>query len=161
MFKYIVLALSIASFIACEPQNYYSNYESAPYQPSGWRPSGPAFRLPERLQNPQTIYGPPEIPEEPTTESIDTTTTEIPTTTAVESENLSEKLRDGEQGVYYIYHPTGLLQKITYATKDDVQDMAYYARIKYEDVEPIKDPIFTYDPTTAELKRIARKVEST
>ncbi|KAK9874484.1 hypothetical protein WA026_002832 [Henosepilachna vigintioctopunctata] len=172
MFKFLVLVFAIVSLAHGLPQNYYrtdvGNYENAPYAPSGWRPSGPYFRLPARQQAPQGFYGTPSQEygppsEEPTTES-DVTTTETPTTTETEveqirepSENFSEKLRDGEQGVYYVYHPTGLLQKITYATKDDQQDMAYYARIRYENVEPIREPIYTYEPTTGEVKRIARK----
>ncbi|XP_045466608.1 uncharacterized protein LOC123675304 [Harmonia axyridis] len=171
MFKLAVFLSAVISAVYCVPQNYYfGNYETAPYQPSGWRPSGAAFRLPERQQALPTIYGPPQPeygPPEPatTTEAVDSTTTEIPTTTEVnteenEAENLSEQLKDGEQGAYYIFHPSGLLQKVTFATKDDLANMAYYARIKYEDVEPIRGPIYTYDPETAELKRIARRVSS-
>lgn len=168
MFKLAIFVAFAATLANCVPQNYYftNHYETAPYQPSGWRPSGAAFRLPERQQVPQTIYGPPQVeygpPEPSTTEAAEATTTEIPTTTEVsteeaESENLNDKLEDAEQGAYYVFHPSGLLQKVTFATKDDFKNMAYYAKIKYEDVKPIKAPIFTYDPDTSVLRRIARK----
>lgn len=170
---------------------------TAGYQPSGWRPSGPIFRLPnlvkpqessvnsqpelqygapvvkqvnapdlqETLQappnRPAATYGPPVV-DITTTESVTeedlVTTTEIPerenvTNSSVEvlKENLQE---EGERGVYYIYHPTGLLQKVTYLTQDDQVNMAYSAKLKYENVEPINGPVYTYDPQSFEFKRL-------
>lgn len=74
--------------------------------------------------------------------------------------NNKEKLTEGvedsftQQGIYYIYHPTGLLQKIAYSTKSDVENMGYTAQLKYQDVEPIKEPIYTYDPNTYAVQQI-------
>lgn len=76
------------------------------------------------------------------------------------SQNDKEKLTEGvddsftQQGVYYIYHPSGLLQRIAYSTKNDVENMGYTAQLKYQDVQPIKDPIYTYDPETFAVKQV-------
>ncbi|KAL1506425.1 hypothetical protein ABEB36_005796 [Hypothenemus hampei] len=61
---------------------------------------------------------------------------------------------NGENGIYYIYHPTGLLQKVSYSTKDDARDMAFFAKLKYENIEPIQGPIYTYDPKSFVFKRL-------
>lgn len=231
---YIRLSIFALAFaLACaEPPSYnpaqFQRVDAAPYAYSGWRPSGPEFKLPE----PHRIYGPPQQqqyqaprapaqeylpvsknygppqqtygapsqeyapppqeygppaqeygpplqeygpppseeygpPEEPSTTTIEpeATTTELPTTTEanlLEAEDLgsgdadlqSENLKNTDEGVYYIYHPSGLLQRVAYATKDDVEKMAFSAKLKYENVEPIKGPIFTYDPKTYVFKRL-------
>lgn len=128
-------------------------------------PNKPAglFRAPQfaRLETaiPATKYGPPSQeygpPPEGTTEAIDATTTELPTTTAAPSSKLQDKSEKFvERGIYYIYHPNGLLQKVVYATKDDIEKMEYSARLRYQDVEPIRDPIYTYNPETRVLERL-------
>lgn len=133
------------------------------------------------VQEPKPVYGPPpevttttELPT--TTESGSTTelptttdgvtTTELPTTTGnpVNETNIQpQKLRVKEeikgedlddQGVYYFYHPGGLLQRVAYLTKNDEENMEYTAKLKYQNVEPIKGPIYTYDPNTFEVQRI-------
>lgn len=53
-----------------------------------------------------------------------------------------------QQGVYYIIHPNGLLQRIAFTTQDDLGNMEYQANFNYQDVEPILDPVYTYDPNT-------------
>ncbi|XP_018569798.1 extensin-2-like [Anoplophora glabripennis] len=178
---------AIAFAVSCaEPPRYNPTQsqraEAAPYPYSGWRPSGPEFRLPE----PHRIYGPPPqeygpppqeygpppseeygSPDEPPTTTVEpeATTTELPTTTEsndLEAKDLgsgdadlqSEKLKNADEGVYYVYHPSGLLQRVVYATQDDVEKMAFSAKLKYENVEPIKGPIFTYDPKTYVFKRL-------
>lgn len=157
--------------------------QTGPYQPSGWRPAGARFSLPLRQQLPHLEYPPPPPPQEygpppreygppsssTTTEVPETTTTtELPTTTdnVIESEPIkssevkeSEKIQEEnagvtEQGVYYIYHPTGLLQRVVYSTRDDAQNMAYSAQLKYQNVDPIREPIYTYDPQTYVFRRL-------
>lgn len=133
---------------------------------------------------PKPVYGPPpEEPtttEMPTTTELGTTTesstdesttTELPTTTGApgnETSNKSEQLRvkkddteqlrgkkdDTNQGVYYIYHPEGMLQRVSYLTKGDDKNMEYTAKLKYHNVEPIKGPIYTYDPKTFAFQRL-------
>ncbi|RZC36507.1 hypothetical protein BDFB_009192 [Asbolus verrucosus] len=180
----LIIATASADFRAYNQRYPSENQEQdGPYQPSGWRPSGPPFALPARQQLPRFDYGPPPQtygtpaqeygpPLTTTTESQETTTTEAPTTTegGQEAEQLNnldkenevkenEKLTDEspavtQQGIYYIYHPTGLLQRVIYMTRDDVRNMAYSAQLKYQDVEPIREPIYTYDPKTFVFRRL-------
>lgn len=119
---------------------------------------------------PSRQYGPPI-----TTTETELTTTEIPTTTTrttsttpgsfgklendLDGSNSNEKKSEVEkgeieQGIYYVYHPTGLLQRITYQTQNDLRNMAYVAQLKYQDVEPIKEPIYYYDPNTLTLQKL-------
>lgn len=165
--------LLLAVFAVCvyadniENSGRVTQQENAPYQPSGWRPSGREFRLPEKQVGPRISaapkqkYGPPEEP----------TTTEYPTTTdfpnakrsdeAVNGRSkIAENLQESDQGnvgVYYIYHPSGLLQRVEYNTKNDEENKEYVAQLKYKDVEPIVDPIYTYDSNTLTLKQIQLK----
>ncbi|XP_066247523.1 uncharacterized protein [Euwallacea similis] len=107
-------------------------------------------------------YGPPAAQPLPdgalnTTEtSVTTTDKDTETIDADRARKLNEKLvnRKGDLGVYYIYHPTGLLQKVSYSTKDDPRKMAFAARLKYENVEPIVGPVYTYDPQSYVFKRL-------
>ncbi|VEN43271.1 unnamed protein product [Callosobruchus maculatus] len=69
-----------------------------------------------------------------------------------QKENLEAPVE--EMGVYYIYHPTGLLQRVMYATKDDAKNMAFSAKLKYKNVEPVTGPIYTYDPETYVFKQV-------
>lgn len=135
----------------------YAEPPRAPYAPSGWKPSGQQFRLPERQQKVSQKYGPPI-----TTES-DITTTELPRRQRVspvkhnQRNQQEQEIKEDvptEKGVYYVYHPNGMLQKVEYTTKNDEKNMAYFAQLKYENVDPIKEPIYTYDPETLELKRV-------
>ncbi|ENN78515.1 hypothetical protein YQE_05016, partial [Dendroctonus ponderosae] len=109
------------------------------------------------------IYGPPSVQPSPGEE---VSTTEVPlSTTDKDSESidaerarkLNEKLTKneaGDVGIYYIYQPSGLLQRVSYLTKDDVKQMLFSAKLKYENVEPVAGPVYTYDPTTFVFKKI-------
>ncbi|KAJ8931455.1 hypothetical protein NQ314_015641 [Rhamnusium bicolor] len=168
MYKLLSLLLLVLVTAFAEPQsrflNQFQRAEPAPYQYSGWRPSSPEFNIPQPIYGPPPQeYGPPE--ELTTTVEPDVTTTEEPTTTegfseyedvnSYVNEPQNQKLtQDEEKGVYYVYHPSGLLQRVIYVTKDDTQNMVYSARLKYENVQPITAPIYTYDSKTLELKRI-------
>ncbi|KAJ8931450.1 hypothetical protein NQ314_015636 [Rhamnusium bicolor] len=110
---------------------------------------------------PKPVYGPP--PESTTTEWDISTTTEYPTTTEIIGNNTNitktkfAKLTQDdltERGEYYIYHPNGALQRVVYSTKDDVKNMAYSAQLRYQTVEPINGPIYTYDPETYIFRRV-------
>ncbi|CAH1176360.1 unnamed protein product [Phaedon cochleariae] len=167
----LILALSV---VAEPPRRFNSRFsrqferlegDSAPYPPSGWRPSGAQFNLPE----PQSSYGPPSQeygpPEVTTTIEPEVTTTELPTTTEsvdADTEDVgsgnnagpNEALTNGDRGFYYVYHPSGLLQKVHFDTTDDASKMEFSARLRYENVEPISGPIYTYDPLTYTLQRL-------
>ncbi|KAF7279963.1 hypothetical protein GWI33_006529 [Rhynchophorus ferrugineus] len=109
-----------------------------------------------RQQRLTEAYGPPQAasPEatvEQDAENID----------AVRASKLGEKLLsqkivqdNRDNGEYYIYHPTGLLQRVLYSTEDNPEKMAFSARLKYENVEPISGPIYTYDPVTFVFRRV-------
>ncbi|XP_066150628.1 uncharacterized protein [Euwallacea fornicatus] len=138
-----------------------------PSQPElAYGPPGIPTYLPPREtlavppNQPPLSYGPPEEVNSTTTEAAELTTTELPTTTLkyndteVEELQTSARLEESDQGFYYIYHPSGLLQKVSYETKDDQLNMAFSAKLKYENVEPIRSPVYTYDPETFVFKRL-------
>lgn len=140
--------------------------ENAPPQPE-YGPPKQEYGPPKPVYGPpKPVYGPPaELTT--TTEAIETTTSEFAATTVVSvnstsngTNSTSARLERGDsvdKGVYYIYHPSGALQRVVYATKDDVENMEYSANIKYQNVEPIKGPIYTYDPQTYLFTRINRR----
>ncbi|VEN43270.1 unnamed protein product [Callosobruchus maculatus] len=68
------------------------------------------------------------------------------------NEGVSPTTKD--MGTYYIYHPNGVLQKIVYSTKNDRINMEFIARLKYENVISIEDPLYTYDPSNFMLQKI-------
>lgn len=108
---------------------------------------------------PSPSYGPPpEAPSQTTTETIETTT-DLPTTTESLSEsvaggNKTSKLQQQPTGSYYIYHPNGVLQKVSYISNNDERKMSFDVKLKYENVNPIRGPVYTYDPQTQVLQRI-------
>ncbi|KAG5879881.1 hypothetical protein JTB14_037717 [Gonioctena quinquepunctata] len=184
MYRILTLFMVVATVSADFSSRFQNGYEGAasgPYPPAGWRPSGPEFRLP----TPHASYGPPQeyLPppsqgygtptsEEPTTTEAEKSTTEQPTTTEyateVTTESESANSLDGEkqnqkltqsieqEGVYFIYHPGGQLQRVVYTTNDDQIKMAYSASFKYENVEPISGPVYTYDPNTFIFQQLNR-----
>lgn len=170
MFSYTgaIITLSVIATVVAEPpvrvnSKFSKQFQSA-FQPVLLRPLGGQFLFLEQLQSvPLAANNPPQpqgnVPEVKTQDDERNATTTERTATEVEPETpaktKSERLTENEdQGVYYIYHPNGLLQKVVYATNDDLEKMAFSARLKYENVEPIRDPIYTYDPETYVFKRI-------
>ncbi|KAF7279966.1 hypothetical protein GWI33_006532 [Rhynchophorus ferrugineus] len=114
---------------------------------------------------PSQEYGPPSQEPEPITETPEPTTisplndtTEI---VANDTETENARLQDAKgitsDGHYYIYHPNGLLQKVIYSTNDDSENMAFSAKLKYKNVDPITGPIYTYDPSTYVFSRLNKK----
>lgn len=58
------------------------------------------------------------------------------------------------QGVYYVLLPTGQLQKVQYLTTlNDAQSAAYSTQLRYENVQPIQGPIYTFS-SDAQLLQI-------
>ncbi|CAH0553885.1 unnamed protein product [Brassicogethes aeneus] len=114
-----------------------------------------------RLESPSSLpkdsYGPPSQeygPPNSTDSESEAVTTEIPTTMPPNAKLQSKNEKFVERGVYYIYHPNGQLQKVVYATKDDMEKMEYSAKLRYQNVEPIRDPIYTYNSETLKLERL-------
>lgn len=63
------------------------------------------------------------------------------------------------KGNYYILTEDNTLQKVSYQTKQsdkNSEDNKFTAELKYEDVEPISDPVFAYNKN-GQLIRILRK----
>lgn len=174
--KYLLIAIFAAVVIAEPPSPVYSSrYSSVSKQgASEFRPLGIQFA---RQEVPQVYYIPPEFKYNPAPEQLNATEADIERATteanfnaensteseaeqinvaskSAETERLSEGREESfsQQGTYYIYHPSGLLQRIVYATKSDVQNMGFSAQLRYQDVEPIRDPIYTYDPNTYVLQ---------
>lgn len=51
-----------------------------------------------------------------------------------------------EQGQYYVALPDGRLQRVQYVSRQDLEAMKYFAKIKAENVEPLRGPIYAYAP---------------
>nr|CAH7764153.1 unnamed protein product [Callosobruchus chinensis] len=58
-----------------------------------------------------------------------------------------------DQGIYYVYHPSGLLQRVVFTTADDIHNQEFSAQLQYQNVEPIAGPVYAYDPNTFVLQR--------
>ncbi|KAF2884469.1 hypothetical protein ILUMI_21707 [Ignelater luminosus] len=175
---FVVIAVVVVVAVAEPPAGpiFIARYSAAPQQQAPVVPfpiSGarPRVHVLARQQVPQTAYNPPqatvtEAEGNSTEDSVIESSTEpqseqIQTQTKKNPKDKNEKLLEiaqGEpvdQGVYYLYHPSGVLQRVAYATSNDVKNMAYVAQLKYQDVEPIREPIYTYDPETFLLQQVA------
>ncbi|XP_072391715.1 uncharacterized protein [Diabrotica undecimpunctata] len=104
--KSIVAAiLLVATVVSAEPPRQFLRQKAAeaPYEPSGWKPSGPLLQYPVRSNvqeygppEPQTIYGPPKNDTElepTTTETIEETTTFEPQAESIKTSPSSAKLQ--------------------------------------------------------------------
>lgn len=144
------------------PQGSYG----PPPAPSYGPPPAPSYGPP-----PAPSYGPPPASGSTTETTFTTSVPEESTTLNPESEQVPSRILNKnkvnrnnskheknqeivERGAYYLYHPDGRLQRVVYTTKADVRDMGFSAQLKYKNVEPIKDPIYTYDPQTLLLRQI-------
>ncbi|XP_075975219.1 uncharacterized protein LOC142975940 [Anticarsia gemmatalis] len=134
--------------------------ESGPYPPSGWKPAGEPFTLPNE-DKPAEEYGPPEgpyppsgwkpqgaafeLPKEPpaTTYGVPDNTygapaTDAPTTDNPQAERLEGPVEVQESiGTYYVLLPNGQLQKVEFVTENDVQNMKYTARLQFRNPAPL------------------------
>ncbi|XP_049820293.1 uncharacterized protein LOC126264834 [Aethina tumida] len=167
MFTKLIFVLLVGAVVSATPRQgfrYRTRSQRLEQAPVPHTVYGPPTVPPQPEQPPQE-YGPPQPPQEVTTVAQETTT-DVPTTTEAVTEEVATtteaddgtkaELNNGqEQGVYYIYHPSGALQKVVYSTQDDLKNMEYRARLKYETVQPIREPIYTYDPNTFVFSRIA------
>ncbi|XP_050315246.1 uncharacterized protein LOC126749577 [Anthonomus grandis grandis] len=164
----LIISLSMSLVISsAEPVRWRSSPRFAQRQevaPAQWKPSmdlngtPPAPPASYGPPPPAPSYGPPPAPQEEP--SSLTTTTEISITTEGNSESV-DAVGGGEghsgklvNGHYYIYHPSGLLQKVYYASNNDDSRMSLAVKLKYEDVEPIRAPVYTYDPETYVLRKV-------
>lgn len=63
-----------------------------------------------------------------------------------EDENQDDKQQPQQTGEYYVALPDGRLQHIRYVSRQDVEAMKYFAKIRAENVEPLRGPIYAYAP---------------
>lgn len=67
--------------------------------------------------------------------------------------SVNELGEDGEideqqkkSGQYFVALPDGRLQRVRYVSREDVEAMKYFAKIRAENVEPLRGPIYSYAP---------------
>ncbi|XP_008547723.1 protein piccolo [Microplitis demolitor] len=101
---------------------------------------------------PENQYGTPQYPSESST-ATDYDETTFPTTESqaepVDSINeLDEQgnVDEQKQGEYYIALPDGRLQRVQYVSRQDIEAMKYFAKIRAENVEPLRGPVYAYQP---------------
>ncbi|XP_030762060.1 pollen-specific leucine-rich repeat extensin-like protein 2 [Sitophilus oryzae] len=147
-----------------QPQNSYSppNPQYGPPSQEYGPPSQEYGPPSQEYGPPSQEYGPPSTvyPDLTTTISplnITNSTETADNTTILENAKLQSTNGVTSKGHYYIYHPGGLLQKVVYSTKDDAENMAFSAQLKYKNVDPVRGPIYTYDPDTYVFSRLNRK----
>lgn len=135
--------------------------EPRPYPPSGWKPAGEPFTLPQ--EKPEDQYGAPaqqngpyppsgwkpsepfELPQQPPSTSYgipDNTygapTTDAPSTDKPQAERLEGPVEVAKSlGTYYVLLPNGQLQKVDFMTENDFQNMKYTARLQLRDRAPL------------------------
>lgn len=63
----------------------------------------------------------------------------------LEDENVDEK-QPQQSGEYYVALPDGRLQRVRYISRQDVEAMKYFAKIRAENVEPLRGPVYAYAP---------------
>ncbi|GBP50166.1 hypothetical protein EVAR_42847_1 [Eumeta japonica] len=117
---------------------YGAPQQSGPYPPSGWKPQGQAFTLPKQQAPPATSYGVPDNTYgPPDNENVE------PITDNPQAEKLDGPVEVQKSvGTYYILLPSGQLQKVMFATENDVQNMAYSARLRVVE----RAPLFFFRP---------------
>ncbi|KAK0080362.1 hypothetical protein PV325_014077 [Microctonus aethiopoides] len=222
------------TYYVAKQQQHESETESpedspsdAPYQPSGWKPDGPEFELPEKQQQsapkqqygapnkvenqygapaappspvqrqyggpvrgqkqfsvsqqqyraqqkqynvpqeqnstpqqnygvPQQQYGAPQATTDPSTvtdyeESTTQSTATESQAEPVDSVNELDEAGDANEqqrqsGEYFIALPDGRLQRVQYISSQNIEAMKYFAKIRAENVEPLRGPIYAYQP---------------
>ncbi|KAG7204926.1 hypothetical protein KM043_005315 [Ampulex compressa] len=143
---------------------------SNPQQQFG-APSGPQQQY-GAPSGPQQQYGAPAFPQQEYGAPEENASTEFPNSTEeeevstvagvnesesepvnsvneLEDEDIDEQEQQSQQqqtGEYYVALPDGRLQRVRYVTRQDVEAMKYFAKIRAENVEPLRGPIYAYAP---------------
>ncbi|XP_011698307.1 PREDICTED: drebrin-like protein [Wasmannia auropunctata] len=117
---------------------------------------------------PRQQYGAPSDPQREYGEPEESTTTETPNTTEEEEVSTVQGITESESepvnavneledddvdekqpqqtGEYYVALPDGRLQRVRYISRQDVEAMKYFAKIRAENVEPLRGPVYAYAP---------------
>ncbi|KAG6440829.1 hypothetical protein O3G_MSEX001480 [Manduca sexta] len=147
------------------PTEATTTTDAAPYPPSGWKPAGAPFTLPNEI--PDQTYGPPQeaqsgpyppsgwkpdgpafdLPQKQsppaTSYGVPDNTYGVPTTDAPTTENPQAEKLEGpieiakSVGTYFVLLPNGQLQKVEFSTENDIQNMRYTARLQYRERAPL------------------------
>ncbi|XP_076630815.1 uncharacterized protein LOC143346535 isoform X2 [Colletes latitarsis] len=144
------------------PQQQYAGFNGR--QQQFGRPSAPQQQY-GAPNEPQSQYGAPQqqygAPQEATTTELPNTTevddaSTVTSVTESESEpvNSVNELEDEDvdeqqpqqSGEYYIALPDGRLQRVRYVSRQNIEAMKYFAKIRAENVEPLRGPIYAYSP---------------
>lgn len=64
----------------------------------------------------------------------------------LEDEEQESEKQPQQSGEYYVALPDGRLQRVRYISRQDVEAMKYFAKIRAENVEPLRGPIYAYAP---------------
>jgi hypothetical protein len=62
-----------------------------------------------------------------------------------EDEDVDEK-QPQQSGEYFVALPDGRLQRVRYISRQNIEAMKYFAKIRAENVEPLRGPIYAYAP---------------
>uniref|UniRef100_A0A182YCD7 DUF4794 domain-containing protein n=1 Tax=Anopheles stephensi TaxID=30069 RepID=A0A182YCD7_ANOST len=119
------------------------------------------------LAAPAETYGPPDQEEEPQQPEEQPVTTEQPQVPQDESDDDYDEdagrtvvaVSNSFSGQYYILAPDNTLQRVVFSTMvtdEDRQVNGFSAQLKYSPVDPIRDPVYTYDEQ-GQLVRIYKK----
>lgn len=111
--------------------------------------------------DPNNQYGPPPAPQFPPESEIDieTETEEAATEDTTTDDPVIAIANAGTNGQYYILGKDNTLQRVVYSTtqtEDDRVHDGFTAQLRYEPVEPIRDPVYAYD-AQGQLVRIYNK----
>lgn len=123
--------------------SYGAPQQSGPYPPSGWKPAGEQLTLPSEQQvSPAASYGAPDNTYGPPDNTYGPPSTDSSNVEPVTDNPQAEKL-DGpveiqkSAGTYFILLPNGELQRVEFMTENDVQNMAYTARLRLQERAPL------------------------
>lgn len=117
-----------------EPSGMYgAPQQSGPYAPAGWKPEGQPFTLPQQQVPPATSYGfPDNAYGAPTTDDAPTTTN------SPQAQKLEAPVEVFKStGEYYVLLPDGRLQRVEFATENDVQNMKYTTQLQLKNPAPL------------------------
>lgn len=116
-----------------EPSGIYgAPQQTGPYPPAGWKPEGEPFTLPQQQVPPATSYGVPDNTYGAPTTDVAPTSTDNPQVQKLEAPVEVFK----STGEYYVLLPDGRLQRVEFATENDVQNMKYTTQLQLKNPAP-------------------------
>lgn len=107
-------------------------------------------------QQPEQQYGAPQQQPEPDAPEFQGAEDADEDAEAVGGPAISVANAVSNNGQYYILGEDNVLQRVVYMTARDQRTNGFSAKLQYEPVEPIRDPIYAYDQL-GQLVRIYNK----